>query len=332
MRVARLQPGRNDALRAERAARSCGCRVSLSVHAQRPIEGGAADHVGRAIQPIVGGIASGADQDSVVALARFENGVRVGLCTATLVAANLALTARHCVSATDATRGVRLRRGAGGRRDAPRRSPAATLAVYATDERRRARHDDRDARERARQVARRRRRDDDLQSRPRVRRPRHVARLARSRRFVSRRRGEPTSSRRSASASPRSALFRRSACSGAASRSSAPDRWRTPTTRATASATPSSSSVSPRARATAAVRCSPCARDRTRLPRRGRRRRVASGQRSAARSRPTPRARASARRRMPSTRSSARTRRSCCARSRRPARRRGSRVSPIRAR
>ncbi|MDB4933086.1 MAG: hypothetical protein JWP87_58 [Labilithrix sp.] len=88
--------------------------------------------VGRAIQPIVHGTASGTDQDSVVALARFENGTRVGLCTATLVAANLALTARHCVTASDAAAAC----GADG-------SPvvgamfhgdraANTLAVYAT--------------------------------------------------------------------------------------------------------------------------------------------------------------------------------------------------------
>lgn len=70
----------------------------------QPIEGGPAqDHVGRVIQPIVGGIASGADQDAVVVLARFENGARVGLCTATLVAPNLVVTARHCVSQTDAS-------------------------------------------------------------------------------------------------------------------------------------------------------------------------------------------------------------------------------------
>lgn len=60
------------------------------------------EHVGRSIQPIVGGIASGSDQDAVVILARFEDGARVGLCTATLVAANLVVTARHCVSASDA--------------------------------------------------------------------------------------------------------------------------------------------------------------------------------------------------------------------------------------
>jgi hypothetical protein len=60
-----------------------------------------AHHMGRAIQSIVGGSTSGADQDAVVVLARFEDGARAGLCTATLIAGNLAITARHCVSATD---------------------------------------------------------------------------------------------------------------------------------------------------------------------------------------------------------------------------------------
>jgi hypothetical protein len=63
------------------------------------------DHVGRVIQPIVGGAASGVDHDAVVVLARFENGARVGFCTATMIAPNLVVTARHCVSATDASAG-----------------------------------------------------------------------------------------------------------------------------------------------------------------------------------------------------------------------------------
>jgi hypothetical protein len=89
-------------------------------------------HMGRAIQPIVGGRVSGADQDSVVVLARFENGARVGLCTATLVAANLALTARHCVSATDATAACNAagQPVAGALLHGDR--VATTLAVYAT--------------------------------------------------------------------------------------------------------------------------------------------------------------------------------------------------------
>jgi hypothetical protein len=63
------------------------------------------DHVGRAIQPIVGGTTSGADQDAVVLLARFDGGARQNICTATLVASNLVVTARHCVSRTDGVAG-----------------------------------------------------------------------------------------------------------------------------------------------------------------------------------------------------------------------------------
>lgn len=97
----RLQSGRKAPFGAEAALLiALGC-VSISACAA-PIDGGEPQaHVGRSIQAIVNGIASGADQDSVVMLARFENGARVGLCTATLVAPNLLLTARHCVSMTD---------------------------------------------------------------------------------------------------------------------------------------------------------------------------------------------------------------------------------------
>ena len=103
MRALRLQLGKNTALRAEGLLVLAAAGLALGACAA-PIEGREEQaHMGRAIQPIVGGMVSGADQDSVVALARFENGARVGLCTATMVAANLALTARHCVSATDAT-------------------------------------------------------------------------------------------------------------------------------------------------------------------------------------------------------------------------------------
>lgn len=59
--------------------------------------------LGRAIQPIIDGAASGARHDHVVILARFEDGGRKSLCTGTLVADSLVLTARHCVSATDAS-------------------------------------------------------------------------------------------------------------------------------------------------------------------------------------------------------------------------------------
>jgi len=59
--------------------------------------------MGRSIQAIVHGTTSGAEHDAVVVLARFEAGVRRGLCTGTLVAPDLVVTARHCVSITDST-------------------------------------------------------------------------------------------------------------------------------------------------------------------------------------------------------------------------------------
>jgi len=132
VRLLRLQPRRKTTLRADArlvltAASLAFCACTGHVEDQEQQH-----HLGRVIQPIVGGAASGAEHDSVVALARFENGVRVGLCTATLVAPNLALTARHCVSATDAS-------AACGSDGSPvvgamlhGDRPAASLALYAT--------------------------------------------------------------------------------------------------------------------------------------------------------------------------------------------------------
>ena len=163
MRIDRLQLGRNAPLRAEAILILAVASLAFG-GCSAPIEGNEEHaHVGRSIQPIVHGIASGTDQDSVVALARFENGARVGLCTATLVAPNLALTARHCVSVSDAA-------AACGSDGAPvvgamlhgDRAPE-TLAGLRHPERGRARHDGRGRRERARQGARRRRRDHHLQ-------------------------------------------------------------------------------------------------------------------------------------------------------------------------
>lgn len=90
-------------LRAERALLIAAASLVLGACSQ-PIEGDPTQPpVGRVIQPIVGGTASGAAHDAVVVMARFENGSRVGLCTATLIAPNLVVTARHCVSQTDAS-------------------------------------------------------------------------------------------------------------------------------------------------------------------------------------------------------------------------------------
>lgn len=99
----RIQLGRKRPLRVNEAVRIALASLAFTA-CSGSVEGGETqDHVGRSIQPIVGGIASGTEQDAVVVLARFENGARVGLCTATLVAANLVVTARHCVSQTDAS-------------------------------------------------------------------------------------------------------------------------------------------------------------------------------------------------------------------------------------
>ena len=57
--------------------------------------------MGRTIQPIIRGTVSGTDHDEVVVLTNFEGGMRRNLCSATMVAPNLVLTARHCVSDTD---------------------------------------------------------------------------------------------------------------------------------------------------------------------------------------------------------------------------------------
>lgn len=65
--------------------------------------GRSTDRVGHVIQPVIGGVPSGAEHDGVVVLANFVNGARVGLCSATLVAPNLVLTARHCVSNADSS-------------------------------------------------------------------------------------------------------------------------------------------------------------------------------------------------------------------------------------
>jgi Trypsin len=62
-----------------------------------------AENLGQTIQPIIRGTVSGTEHDSVVVLTTFEDGLRRSLCTATLVAPNLIITARHCVSDTDSS-------------------------------------------------------------------------------------------------------------------------------------------------------------------------------------------------------------------------------------
>lgn len=61
------------------------------------------DRVGQAIQPIIRGTTSGTEHDAVVVLTNFRDGLRRNLCSATMVAPNLLLTARHCVSDTESS-------------------------------------------------------------------------------------------------------------------------------------------------------------------------------------------------------------------------------------
>lgn len=59
--------------------------------------------VAHTIQPIIRGATSGKEHDAVVVLTTFRDGLRRSLCTATLIAPNLIITARHCVSDTDSS-------------------------------------------------------------------------------------------------------------------------------------------------------------------------------------------------------------------------------------
>ncbi len=75
---------------------ACSAEIEAD-HPLRPDE-----RVGRTIQPVIGGSPSIGRNEAVVALARFDAaGMRRGLCTATMIAPNLVLTARHCVSAVE---------------------------------------------------------------------------------------------------------------------------------------------------------------------------------------------------------------------------------------
>ncbi len=73
-----------------------GCSAGADLNQAR-------ENVDQAIQPIIRGVSSGTEHDAVVVLTTFREGLRRSLCTATLVAPNLIITARHCVSDTESS-------------------------------------------------------------------------------------------------------------------------------------------------------------------------------------------------------------------------------------
>lgn len=76
------------------AGSACDDGRGATAHHERVLEGS---------EPIIFGDPSGREHDAVVVLTTFANGQRRSLCTATLVAPNLIVSARHCVSDTDAS-------------------------------------------------------------------------------------------------------------------------------------------------------------------------------------------------------------------------------------
>jgi MYXO-CTERM domain-containing protein len=60
-----------------------------------------ADEIARAQEAIINGKPSGTDDDAAILIPLFQNGQFFGACSGVMIAANLVLTARHCVSQTD---------------------------------------------------------------------------------------------------------------------------------------------------------------------------------------------------------------------------------------
>ena len=63
--------------------------------------GPSSDEVARASAAIINGKASASDDDSAILIPLFQGGQFAGACSGVLIAPNLVLTARHCVSETD---------------------------------------------------------------------------------------------------------------------------------------------------------------------------------------------------------------------------------------
>ena len=83
------------------SARIAASLACLAISACGVASEGSTEPVGRTSSAIIAGADSTAEQDAVVMLVYLESSTRIQLCTAALLAPNLILTARHCISTTD---------------------------------------------------------------------------------------------------------------------------------------------------------------------------------------------------------------------------------------